>query len=331
MKTRMWIFVLMAMVLMTGLGLPDCAKSAPVHIRFASHVIGGTAYTQAALIAQQLRPLLPEGSTIDVLPYSGGIGNIKLIEDRKADLGTNLSASDKWAVDGKVIFDKKFTKLRHIGTTDVFYFCAYATEKSGITSIEEAFKMKRPIRWLALEKGATGEVTTRLVLEAYGVTPDKLKEWGGSFTYSGWVNIAPTLKDARGDVVSHGVGVGHPSMSEVAVTVPGRFLDLKESVRDFMAKEYGIDKAEVPAQSFTHQAKPVKTVAYYLTIAASANLSDDLAYQIAKLLAEKREDLVKGHKSFAAMPPEASCQPGKYGAPLHRGAERYYRERGWIK
>ena len=44
----------------------------PVHLRFASHVIGGTAYTQAALIAQQLRPLLPEGSTIDVLPYSGG-------------------------------------------------------------------------------------------------------------------------------------------------------------------------------------------------------------------------------------------------------------------
>jgi uncharacterized protein len=331
MKTLGWLLILILMVLIGGVGHPDCAKAAPVHIRFASHVIGGTAYTQAALIAQQLRPLLPEGSTIDVLPYSGGIGNIKLIEDGKADLGTNLSASDRWAVDGKVIFDKKYKKLRHVATTDVFYFCAYATEKSGITSLEESFKAKKPIRWLALEKGATGEVTTRLVLEAYGVTPDKLKEWGGSFNYSGWVNIAPTLKDARGDIVSHGVGIGHPSMSEVAVTVPGRFLDLKESVREFVAKEYGIDKADLPANSFTNQPKPVKTVAYYLTIVASADLSEDLVYQIAKVLTEKREELIKGHKSFMAVPPELSCQPGKYGAPLHRGAERYYRERGWIK
>ena len=50
----------------------------PVHLRFASHVIGGSGYTMVALIAKQLWPHLPEGSTVDVLPYSGGIGNVKL-------------------------------------------------------------------------------------------------------------------------------------------------------------------------------------------------------------------------------------------------------------
>jgi TRAP transporter TAXI family solute receptor len=303
----------------------------PVHLRFSSHVIGGTGYTQMALLAKQLRPHLPEGSTIDVLPYSGGIGNIKLIEAGKAEYGIGLTASDRWAIDGKVVFKKKYKKLRHIGTTDIFYICVYATQKSKITSLEKLLTAKKPVRWFALNIGATGEVATRLLLQGYGASYDKIKAWGGKVTNTGWVNIGPALRDGRGDLVSHGVGAGHPSMTEIAVTVNGRFLDLKESVRDMFAKEYGFDKVEMPANTFKHQPKPLKTVAYYITIVASADIPDDLAYLTAKILAEERKDLIKGHKSFKALPPEASCWPGKSGAPFHPGAERYYKERGWIK
>jgi len=311
--------------------LASAASAAgPVHLRFASHVIGGTGYTQAALMAQLLRPLLPEGSTIDVLPYSGGIGNIKLIEEGKADFGMNVTATDRWAVEGKIIFDKKYKKLRHVGLTDVFYMCVFATEKSGITSLEQAFKAKKPIRWFALEKGATGEVATRLLIEAYGASSDKLKEWGGFFTNTGWVNIGPMLKDARGDIVSHGVGIAHPSMTEISLTVPGRFLDLDEPVRNALV-EYGFGKADMPPNSFTKQPKTVKTIAYFMNVSASVDVPADIVYLLTKILAEKHDELIKGHKSFAAVTPEQSCQPGNYGAPLHPGAERYYRERGWIK
>jgi len=304
---------------------------APVHLRFASHVLGGTGYTQAAVIAKQLRPKLPEGSTIDVLPYSGGVGNIKLIEAGKAELGIGLTASDRWAFDGKIVFKEKYKKLRHIGTTDVFYICLYATKKSGITSLDEVFEAKKPVRWFALNIGSTGEVATRLLMEGYGGSYDKIKAWGGSVTNTGWINIGPALRDGRGDIVSHGVGAGHPSMTEIALTVDGRFLDIKDSVRDLFVREYGFDKVGMPANTFKHQPKPIKTVAYYITIIASADMPEDIAYRVAKILAEERDDLIKGHKSFKALPPEASCQPGKYGAVFHPGAERYYRERGWLK
>jgi TRAP-type uncharacterized transport system substrate-binding protein len=60
-------------------------------------------------------------------------------------------------------------------------------------------------------------------------------------------------------------------------------------------------------------------------------MPEEIAYQLAKVIAEERPALVKGHKSFKGTRPEESAQPGKYGAPFHPGAERYYRERGWIK
>jgi TRAP transporter TAXI family solute receptor len=332
MRRHGWMIGLVASIflLVVASGGLVSAKE-PVHLRFASHVIGGTGYTQVALIAKQLRPHLPEGSTIDVLPYSGGIGNIKLMEAGKAEAGICLTASDRWAVDGTVVFKKKYKKLRHIATTGIFYICVYATEKSGITSLEETIKAKKRVRWFALNIGSTGEVATRLLLQGYGASYDKLKAWGGSVTNTGWVNIGPALRDGRGDIVSHGVGAGHPSMTEIAVTVPGRFLDLKESVRDMFAKEYGFDKADMPANVFKHQPKPLKTVAYYLTFSASIDMPEEIAYQLAKVIAEERPALIKGHKSFKGTRPEESAQPGKYGAPFHPGAERYYRERGWIK
>jgi TRAP-type uncharacterized transport system substrate-binding protein len=120
-------------------------------------------------------------------------------------------------------------------------------------------------------------------------------------------------------------------MTEIAVTVSGRFLDIKDSVRDEIGKKYGFDKVEMPPGTFPKQDKPIKNLAYYLSVTASADLPDEVAYLTAKVLSEERDDLIKGHKSFAGVPAEWSCQPGKYGAPLHPGAERYYRERGWLK
>ena len=207
----------------------------------------------------------------------------------------------------------------------------YATEKSAINSLEEAFKAKKPIRWLALNIGSLGEVATRILLEEYGASYDKLKAWGGSVINTEWPNIATALKDGRGDIVSHNVGIGHPSMTEISLMAPGHFLDLRESARNLLVKEYGWDKVDMPANTFKNQPKALKTIAVYFTIIASADLPDEIGYLLAKVLAEERQELIKGHKAFGAVSVEASCQPGKYGAPIHPGAERYYREQGWIK
>jgi TRAP transporter TAXI family solute receptor len=333
-------------VLLFALLISGCASQQPpasegdggnggdgaVHLRFAGHDIGGTAYTQAAVLSQLVRPSLPKGSTIDVLPYAGGIGNISLIEDGEAEFGSNISVSDRWAHDGTVIFDKKYEKLRSIaGGTDTFYLTVGATKASGITSLKQAFEEKKPVRLMTLTKGSTGEVAVRHILEGYGVTFDDIRSWGGSVTHTSFANIQTALKDGHGDIVIHGVGLGHPGMTEIALTCDLNFLPLDDSVREMMCEKYGYDMAALPANTFKGQTEDTKTVAYYVTIAVSSDVSDDVAYLFTKTMVEKKADLEKGHSSFKAYVPEEGWKIGKIGAPLHPGAEKYYREKGWIK
>jgi TRAP-type uncharacterized transport system substrate-binding protein len=46
---------------------------------------------------------------------------------------------------------------------------------------------------------------------------------------------------------------------------------------------------------------------------------------------ENKDELVKAHKAFSDFVPEDAWKPENNAIPLHPGAERYYKERGWIK
>jgi TRAP-type uncharacterized transport system substrate-binding protein len=60
-------------------------------------------------------------------------------------------------------------------------------------------------------------------------------------------------------------------------------------------------------------------------------MDEDLAYAITKAVVENKERLVAGHKALSDFEPENAWRPENINLPLHPGAERYYRERGWIK
>lgn len=41
--------------------------------------------------------------------------------------------------------------------------------------------------------------------------------------------------------------------------------------------------------------------------------------------------LVRGHAGFAEFDPKTAWKPEEVGIPLHPGAERVYREKGWLR
>jgi len=60
-------------------------------------------------------------------------------------------------------------------------------------------------------------------------------------------------------------------------------------------------------------------------------LDDDVAYAMAKALCEGVDTLKSGHAALKIWDPATSWQPVKLGVPIHPGAERYYKEKGWMK
>jgi TRAP-type uncharacterized transport system substrate-binding protein len=59
-------------------------------------------------------------------------------------------------------------------------------------------------------------------------------------------------------------------------------------------------------------------------------MDEESVYTIVKALFENLDRLKRTHPSFASLTP-AQMHTDGLTAPLHRGAIKYYREKGWIQ
>ena len=93
----------------------------------------------------------------------------------------------------------------------------------------------------------------------------------------------------------------------------------------------GYTPATMPPDTFKNQAKPVSTVGFPTVLITNKELPEPIAYTITKTVIENKDALVRGHAGLAEFEPRTAWQPEKVGIPLHPGAERAYREKGWMK
>jgi TRAP-type uncharacterized transport system substrate-binding protein len=56
----------------------------------------------------------------------------------------------------------------------------------------------------------------------------------------------------------------------------------------------------------------------------------DTVYAVVKTVFDNFDEFKKLHPAFAALKPEDMVKNG-LSAPLHDGARKYYREKGWVK
>jgi TRAP-type uncharacterized transport system substrate-binding protein len=66
-------------------------------------------------------------------------------------------------------------------------------------------------------------------------------------------------------------------------------------------------------------------------IIAHKDVPDNIAYLVTKLVVENKDKLVERHKAWSGFKPEDAWKPENNSVPLHPGAAKYYRERGWLK
>src|SRR5262245_3850756 len=76
-------------------------QAQPVTLAFATLDTGSAWYVYGATMAELLRKTLPAGSSIDVKPRSGGVGNPRLVAKNEAPLGFGFTVTNRWAYEGK--------------------------------------------------------------------------------------------------------------------------------------------------------------------------------------------------------------------------------------
>jgi uncharacterized protein len=62
----------------------------------------------------------------------------------------------------------------------------------------------------------------------------------------------------------------------------------------------------------------------------SSKVPADEVYEVTKAVFDNFDEFKKLHPAFAHLDPKSMISAG-LSAPLHEGAMRYYREKGWIK
>ena len=328
MRRALVLFLIMA----TGISTVAAqAPAQPVQLAFATLDTGSAWYVYGATMAELLRKSLPPGSNIDVKPRAGGVGNPRLVAKNETPLGLSFTVTNRWAYEGKEAYTEKLENLRGlVGGLDTYYLVAVATKKLGITSVREIKDKKLPVKVYTQPVGALGEFAGRQLLRAAGMSYADIKGWGGSTNHVGYNIIIDAFKDGRADILFAVVTPKHPSVTEIVTAVDVEFLGLDAETAKALLP-LGYTAATMPAETFKNQTKPVSTVGFPTVLIANKDLPEPVAYTITKTVLDNKDALVRGHAGLAEFDPKTAWQPDKVGIPLHPGAEKAYREKGWMK
>lgn len=127
--------------------------------------------------------------------------------------------------------------------------------------------------------------------------------------------------------------VGHPSANiqgpmttcgAQLVSITGPAVDQLVSANAFYAA------ARIPAKTYPSQGVELDTYGVLATIVTSAQKPDDEVYLLVKSVFDNLDEFKKLHPAFAGLRPEKMVKAG-LSAPLHPGALKYYKEKGWVK
>lgn len=258
-------------------------------------------------------------------PSTGGsVDNLNALEAGERQMGIVQSDSQYRAYNGEGEFDgKKNENLRSIFSVHPEPFTVVARTDANINSFDD-LKGKR----VNIGNPGSGTRTTMDVLvDANG--------WGDNpFAVASELKpaeMASALCDNNLDAITY--TVGHPSgaIKEAAASCASHLVSVTgEGVDKLVADHPYFAKVTIPGGMYDGTPDDTETFGVYATLVTSADVSDDTVYEITKTVFENFDRFKKLHPAFENLKQEEMIT-NALSAPLHPGAERYYKEQGWIK
>lgn len=308
--------------------------SKPVNMTIGSFVQGSSWYVYSVALGDLLRNTLPAGSTIDTPPIAGALANPNLVASGKAQIAFGMAVVGNWALEGKHAYKEPLPNLRAlVGGWDDYYLVPLARGKGMNPELSSYFKNIQPkARVVLLQRGGVGAFGGQHLLDMAGAGEAALTSRGGSYEFGTFDMVKSRFAGGTADVFVQVATLGHPSITEIAQNNPVTFLEPSKTVLDSMAKQYGWERRILPAGTFPGQTRDIPLPGSTTVLFTSTALSDDMAYNITKTVCEQTAKLRASHKALAKF----DCSDGKWkrevtGLPLHPGAERYFKEKGWMK
>lgn len=294
---------------------------------------GGGYFKAAAAFAEYIKKDIP-GTSTTVIP-GGGWANIERLDPRAATADVavleNALASMAWEGTGptKKKYDfRMLAAFRQPGAAQ-----AVILESVGIKSFDEIREKKYPIRIAMFERHqlATGQALA--MLEAYGIGQKKINSWGGKVIFTSIAEGIRMMMDGQADMwFTGGSYFPHGKYIQLGAKKAFRLLPLSKEVAQKVAKQFGQEIMEVPADIYA--GNNGKNDSYWspatiVTFGVRTGLSDDLVYKMTAALANHQKEFWKVHRMHKYYRPEVAWQ-NVGTAPIHPGAAKFYKEKGYM-
>jgi len=264
------------------------------------------------------------GIRCSVESTGGSVFNVNTIKAGELDFGFTQSDVQFNAVKGVNQFKgAAYSEMRAVFAVHPEPFTVVARKEANIARFED-FKGKR------FNIGNPGSGTRASMEEMLGALGWKTTDF----------SLASELKaDEHGPALCDGkidgfiFGVGHPSanIQDPTTSCGAKLVSITgPAVEKLIADKPYYAKATIPGGLYPNNPDAAQTYGVLATVVASSKTTPETVYQVVKAVFDNFDEFKRLHPALANLRPESMIRDG-LSAPLHEGAVRYYREKGWIR
>ncbi|GAB3481331.1 TAXI family TRAP transporter solute-binding subunit [Azotobacter salinestris] len=291
---------------------------------FINILTGGTSgvYYPIGVALSQLYGSGIEGAKTSVQATKASVENLNLLQAGRGELAFALgdSVADAWNGVEDAGFKAPLKNLRAIAGTYNNYIQVVASADSGIKTLAD-LKGKRIS--VGAPKSGT-ELNARAIFKAAGMSYQDL----GKVEFLPYAESVELIKNRQLDATLQSSGLGMAAIRDLATTMPVTFVAIPAEVVEKIGSP-AYQAGTIPAGTYEGQKEDVPTVAITNILVSHAKVSDEVAYQMTKLMFDNLGRLATAHSAAKEIKLETATR--NLPIPLHPGAERFYREAGVLQ
>lgn len=304
-----------------GSGESSKDDSNPANLVICSGNPGGTYYYigagQSKILSQKLDGITVTTESTTGSPVENGTFTSKSIDT----LGIVTLDGTIFGIEGNKEkgFEKPLENLRMVqaGHNLTLYFVSL--KESGIDNLGDIKGKKIGLPTV----GNTAYFQALAILEEYGITLDDVKS-----TPMVYAEQADALKDGTIDVAIVAGGVPVAAVTDLDTTKNINILSIDSDKIDILNEKYPYWAiSELPAKTYQNQTESVNVMNARIVLICNESLSEEIVYNITKILNESTEALGEIHQNGKDWNLENSLDIfDKQLVPFHEGAIKYYEE-----
>lgn len=260
-----------------------------------------------------------EGASATAEVTGASVENMGLIMRGDADLALALADTVYQAYNGTGDFEgRQIENTRALASV-------YPNAVQLVTLADSDIQSLEDLRGKRVSVGAPGsgtELNARALLEANGITYDDFRPQRLNFN-----ETADAIRDGDIDAGFWSVGPPTSSILNLAATRSIRLIGFSdEEIENAREVEPTFAAYELRAGMYDGMDEAVQTISIPNVLVVNADMDEELAYELTKLLFENTDELIAVHPAANDTTVEFSIDSTP--VPFHDGALRYYEEVG---